>query len=112
MNDIIITILTAAIAALGALVTHRFIPWLTARTDAETLARVTSITRAVVTAAYAEGVKLGWDGNSQKAWAVAKAAEFGIDLTEAQYDVLRKAAVAEVRHIGAAASGAAGKEGA
>jgi hypothetical protein len=112
MTDIIITILAAAIAALGALVTHKVIPWLAARTDAETLARVTSITRAVVTAAYAEGVKLGWPGETQKAWAVAKAKEFGIDLTEAQYDVLRKAAVAEIKQIGVAASGAAGKESA
>jgi hypothetical protein len=103
MSDIIITIVGAVIAGLGALVSRYIIPWLRTRTDAETLNAALTAIRAVVTAAYNEGVKNGWNGDTQKAWAISKAQEFGIDLTDAQYDLLRKAAVFEIKGISSAA---------
>jgi hypothetical protein len=104
MQDIIISIVGAVIAGLGALVSRYVIPWLRARTGAETLNAALTAIRAVVTAAYNEGVKNGWNGDTQKAWAISKAQEFGIDLTDAQYDVLRKSAVAEVKGVAASAA--------
>jgi hypothetical protein len=104
MQDIIITIITAAIAALGALVTRYIVPWLKERAGTEALSFASTVITAVVTAAWSEGVKNGWGGDTQKAWAVAKAKEFGLDLTEAQYDVLRKSIVAEVKGVAAPAA--------
>jgi hypothetical protein len=103
VSDIIITIVGAVIAGLGALVSRYVIPWIRARTDAETLGAALTAIRAVVTAAYNEGVKNGWNGDTQKAWAISKATEFGLDLTDAQFDLLRKAAVAEIKGISSAA---------
>jgi hypothetical protein len=105
MQEIIITIITAIIAALGALVARYVIPWLQARTSSEQQALAVSIIESVVRAAYAEGVKRGWNGDSQKAWAIARAKDvFGVDLTDAQYDLIRKAIVQEVKGIAMAAT--------
>jgi type II secretory pathway pseudopilin PulG len=100
LNEIIITIVVAIVGALGAVVTRYVVPWLTTKTTAEQRALATSVIESVVRAAYAEGVKRGWNGDSQKAWAIARAKEiFGVDLTDAQYDLIRKAIVQEVKGI-------------
>jgi hypothetical protein len=99
MSDIIVTIVGAVIAVLGALITRYFIPWIKERANTESLNTAMTVIEALVMAAWAEGVKNGWDGNNQKAWAIAKAKEFGLDLTEIQYDLLRKAVVAEVKGL-------------
>jgi hypothetical protein len=99
MADIIIAVVGAIIAALGTLITRYAVPWIQARMDTEALGSAQTVISAVVTAAYGEGIKKGWSGDSQKAWAIAKAKEFGLDLTGAQYDVLRKAVVAEVKGL-------------
>jgi hypothetical protein len=106
MQEIIITIITAVIAALGALVTRYVVPWLQARTSSEQQALAVSVIESVVRAAYAEGVKRGWNGDSQKAWAIAQAKQiFDIDLTDTEYDLLRKAIVQEVKGITATVVG-------
>jgi hypothetical protein len=100
MQNIIITVIGAVIAALGGVVARYVVPWVKARTETETLTLMASIVESVVRAAYAEGVKRGWNGDNQKAWAIAQAKDvFGIDLTEAQYDLIRKAVVQQVKGI-------------
>jgi hypothetical protein len=108
ITDIIITVVVALIGALGGVVVKYVVPWLSARTDAETLTLMASIVESVVRAAYAEGVKRGWSGDDQKAWAIAQAKKvFDIDLTEAQYDLIRKSVVQQVKAIGDGATAAA-----
>jgi hypothetical protein len=106
MSEVILTIVTAVIAAIGAVVTRYVVPWLTARTSAEERELTVSMVETAVRAAYSEGVKKEWTGESQKAWAIAKAKdEFGIDLTEPQLDIIRKSVVQQVKRIGDAAQG-------
>jgi hypothetical protein len=107
MNGEIITIIVGVImGGLGTLITRYIIPWLKARTSAEDWQLTVSMVEAAVRAAYSEGVKKEWTGESQKAWAIAHAKdEFGIDLTEPQLDIIRKSVVQQVKRIGDAAQG-------
>ena len=100
MTDIVVEIILAVIGILGIVATRYVVPYLKTKTSYNKTLEVTSIIFDVVSAAWAEGVKHGWTGEEQKQWAIKKAnTAFGIDLTSEQYDVIRKAAVREMKEI-------------